>query len=112
MATETLEIYAPLAGRLGISQIKCELEDLCLKYLDPEAYEYLVSNISEKLSERQEFVNSIVGEIKDLMKLEGVTGEVFGRPKHFKVYNLVAFSTFTMLSNHHLHLVPKLFITP
>ena len=83
MATETLEIYAPLAGRLGISQIKCELEDLCLKYLDPEAYEYLVANISEKLSERQEFVNSIVGEIKDLMKLEGVAGEVFGRPKHF-----------------------------
>ncbi len=83
MATETLEIYAPLAGRLGISQIKCELEDLCLKYLDPEAYEYLVSNISEKLSERQEFVNSIVGEIKDLMKLEGISGEVFGRPKHF-----------------------------
>ena len=83
MATETLDIYAPLAGRLGISQIKCELEDLCLKYLDPEAYEYLVTNISERLSERQEFVNSIVGEIKDLMKLEGVSGEVFGRPKHF-----------------------------
>ncbi|MBO5335261.1 MAG: HD domain-containing protein, partial [Clostridia bacterium] len=45
MASETLDIYAPLAGRLGISQIKCELEDLCLKYLDPEAYDYLVYNI-------------------------------------------------------------------
>ena len=83
MATETLDIYAPLAGRLGISQIKCELEDLCLKYLDPEAYEYLVSSISARLSERQEFVNSIVGEIKGLMRIEGVSGEVFGRPKHF-----------------------------
>lgn len=50
MAKETLDIYTPLAGRLGISQIKCELEDLCLKYLDPEAYEYLVVHINEKLS--------------------------------------------------------------
>ncbi len=83
MASETLDIYAPLAGRLGISQIKCEIEDLCLKYLDPESYEYLVYNIREKLSERQEFVNRIVEEIKELMKNDGVEGEVFGRPKHF-----------------------------
>ncbi len=83
MASETLDIYSPLAGRLGISQIKCELEDLCLKYLDPESYEYLVYNIREKLSERQEFVNNIVGEIKELMQADGVVGEVFGRPKHF-----------------------------
>lgn len=83
MARETLDIYAPLAGRLGISQIKCELEDLCLKYLDPEAYEYLLYNIREKLSERKEFVNGIVAEIKELMSQDGVEGEVFGRPKHF-----------------------------
>ena len=83
MANETLEIYAPLAGRLGISQIKCELEDLCLKYLDPEAYEYLVYNIRERLSERKDFVAKIVEEIKELMRNDGVEGEVFGRPKHF-----------------------------
>ncbi len=83
MASETLDIYSPLAGRLGISQIKCELEDLCLKYLDPESYEYLVYNIREKLSERQEFVNNIVAEIKELMQEDGVVGDVFGRPKHF-----------------------------
>ena len=83
MAGETLDIYAPLAGRLGISQIKCELEDLCLKYLDPEAYESLVHNISERLSERKEFVNKIVEEIRELMAKDGVAGEVFGRPKHF-----------------------------
>ena len=83
MATETLDIYAPLAGRLGISQIKCELEDLCLKYLDPESYEYLAYHISAKLSERKEFVNVIVEEIKDLMKGDGIEGEVFGRAKHF-----------------------------
>ena len=83
MAGETLDIYAPLAGRLGISQIKCELEDLCLKYLDPESYEYLVYNIREKLSERQDFVSQIVEEIKAMMQHDGVEGEVFGRPKHF-----------------------------
>ena len=83
MSRETLDIYTPLAGRLGISQIKCELEDLCLKYLDPEGYEDLVVNINEKLSERREFVNSIVAEIKELMKADGIDGEVFGRPKHF-----------------------------
>ena len=83
MASETLDIYAPLAGRLGISQVKCELEDLCLKYLDPEAYEFLVYNIRERLSERKEFVNHIVEEIRELMEGDGVQGEVFGRPKHF-----------------------------
>ena len=83
MASETLEIYAPLAGRLGISQIKCELEDLCLKYLDPESYDYLVYNIRERLTERKEFVARIVEEIKEMMLEIGVEGEVFGRPKHF-----------------------------
>ena len=83
MAKETLDIYAPLAGRLGISQIKCELEDLCLKYIDPEAYDSLVYNIRERLSERKEFVNNIVEELKELMKNDKVEGEVFGRPKHF-----------------------------
>ncbi|MBE7085422.1 MAG: bifunctional (p)ppGpp synthetase/guanosine-3',5'-bis(diphosphate) 3'-pyrophosphohydrolase, partial [Clostridiales bacterium] len=83
MASETLEIYTPLAGRLGISQIKCELEDLCLKYLDPESYEYLVYNIHEKLSERKDFVNRIVEELKEIMEKDGLKGEVFGRPKHF-----------------------------
>ncbi len=83
MASETLEIYTPLAGRLGISQIKCELEDLCLKYLDPESYEFLAYNINQRLSERKEFVSRIVEEIKGIMSQDGVDGEVFGRPKHF-----------------------------
>ncbi len=83
MAQETLDIYAPIAGRLGISQIKCELEDLCLKYLDPAAFEYLVGNIHQKLEERNRFVNFVVEEIRGILEESGIRGEVFGRPKHF-----------------------------
>ena len=83
MAQETLDIYTPLAGRLGISQIKCELEDLCLKYLEPEAYEFLVENIHQKLYERHNFVDFVVKEIKNILTDSKIEGEVFGRPKHF-----------------------------
>lgn len=83
MARETLDIYAPIAGRLGISQIKCELEDLSLKYLDPESYEYLATHINEKLRERREFVDDVVADIEDILKESNIEGEVFGRPKHF-----------------------------
>ncbi len=83
MAQETLDIYAPIAGRLGISQIKCELEDLCLKYLDPAAFEYLVENIHQKLEERNRFVNYVVEQINVILTESNIHGEVFGRPKHF-----------------------------
>lgn len=83
IAKETLDIFTPLAGRLGISQIKCELEDLCLKYLDPEAYEYLVTNIHQKLEARRSFVEFVVNELKKMLEDSGMKGEVFGRPKHF-----------------------------
>ena len=87
MARETLEVYAPLAGRLGISQIKCELEDLCLKYLEPEFYEYLVQNIDERLKEGEEFVEKVVGEVNEILKESHVQGEVFGRRKHlYSIY--------------------------
>ena len=83
MARETLDIYTPLAGRLGISQLKCELEDLCLKYLDPEAYQYLSVNIHEKLSQRGELIERVIEEVKRLMQRDNIRGEVFGRPKHY-----------------------------
>lgn len=83
MAKETIDIYAPLAGRLGISQIKCELEDLSLKYLEPEFFEYLVINIKAKLAERKQFVASVVEEIEGILKEGNIEGEVYGRPKHF-----------------------------
>ncbi|MBR2968844.1 MAG: bifunctional (p)ppGpp synthetase/guanosine-3',5'-bis(diphosphate) 3'-pyrophosphohydrolase [Clostridia bacterium] len=83
MSKETLDIFAPLAGRLGISQIKCELEDLCLKYVDPEMYEYLSTNINSKLEERRKFVEFVLKEIREILKESNLPGEVFGRPKHF-----------------------------
>ena len=87
MAHETLDIYAPIAGRLGISQIKCELEDLCLKYIDNEAYEYLSQNISSEVTERKEFVEFAVKEIKDILAESNIKGEVFGRTKHlYSIY--------------------------
>ncbi|MBE5734192.1 MAG: bifunctional (p)ppGpp synthetase/guanosine-3',5'-bis(diphosphate) 3'-pyrophosphohydrolase [Clostridiales bacterium] len=87
MARETLEIYAPLAHRLGISQIKCELEDLCLKYLEPEFYEYLSTNIDERLKANVELVDHVVDEVKTILKESGVNGDVYGRKKHlYSIY--------------------------
>ncbi|MBQ9715544.1 MAG: bifunctional (p)ppGpp synthetase/guanosine-3',5'-bis(diphosphate) 3'-pyrophosphohydrolase [Clostridia bacterium] len=83
MAKETIDIFAPLAGRLGISQIKCELEDLCLKYLDEEAYEYLSTNIAMKKEERQSLVDTVIFELSKMLKELGVVGEISGRTKHF-----------------------------
>ncbi len=83
MARETLDIFSPLAGRLGISQIKCELDDLCLKYLEPESFQFLVQNIHQKLNERHEFVDKVVSEIKVILQESKIKGDVFGRPKHF-----------------------------
>ena len=87
MAKETLDIYAPLAHRLGISQIKCELEDLCLKYLEPEFYEYLSTNVDEKLKESGGLVEHVVKEIKNIMGDSNISGDVFGRRKHlYSIY--------------------------
>ena len=87
MARETLDIYAPLAGRLGISQIKCELEDLCLKYIEPEAYEYISSNASIFEKENFDLVNHVVEEVEKMFKESKISGEVFGRRKHiYSIY--------------------------
>ncbi len=83
IAQETLEIYAPIASRLGIAPIKGELEDLCLRYLYPEDYFYIAEKVAQSKSERQKFVDSITVEIKALLKEIGIAGDVNGRPKHF-----------------------------
>ena len=87
MARETLDVYAPLAHRLGISQVKCELEDLCLKYLEPDFYEYLSTNVEELLKENIGSVDQVVSEVKQILKDSNVNGEVFGRKKHlYSIY--------------------------
>ena len=75
-ARETMEIYAPIAHRLGISKIKVELDDLSLKYLEPEVY-------YDRKSEREKFVQSIVKDVREQMDKAGIKAEIDGRAKHF-----------------------------
>ena len=82
-AQETLDIYAPLAHRLGISKIRTEMEDLCFQYLNPDAYYDLKEKIERKQIERENFVKSIVSDLKQKMEQSGIKGKVEGRSKHF-----------------------------
>ncbi len=83
IAQETLEIFAPLANRLGIFHIKWELEDLCLRYLEPETYYELVDRISTKRVEREAYINKVIGILKEKLSEVHLSGEIMGRPKHF-----------------------------
>ena len=80
---ETLEIYAPLASRLGIYAIKSELEDIALKYLDPEAYYELVNEISDRKSERESRIEKVIEEIRAGIAEFKIDCEITGRSKHF-----------------------------
>ncbi len=82
-ARETMDIYAPLAMRLGIAKVKIELDDLALKYLHPDVYYDLVHQINEKKTERQLFVDHIVQTVANNMKEAGIKAVVNGRAKHF-----------------------------
>ena len=82
-ARETMDIYAPIADRLGISRIKTELDDLSLKYLEPEVYYDLAEKIALRKSAREAFVQGIVDEVKAHMKDAGIESRVEGRVKHF-----------------------------
>ena len=82
-AKETMDIYAPIAQRLGISKIKTELDDLALKYSQPEVFYDLVNQINARKTEREEFVEQIVEEVSTHMKNANIKAEVNGRVKHF-----------------------------
>lgn len=82
IATQSLKIYAPLAGRLGLSFVKCELEDLSMRYLYPDDYYELVEFIKTKSKERQQFIEKICDELKAKLQELGIEGEVNGRQKH------------------------------
>jgi len=82
-ARETMDIYAPIAHRLGISKIKVELDDLSLKYLEPEVYKDLAEKIATKKSERQAYIDSIVQEVRHHIEQSGIQAKIDGRIKHF-----------------------------
>ena len=82
-ARETMDIYAPIAQRLGISKIKIELEDLSLKYLEPEAYYDLVEKIALKKSARDDYIQKLVEEVRCHITNAGIEAEIDGRAKHF-----------------------------
>ncbi len=105
-AQETLDIYAPLAHRLGIAWVKDELEDLALKHLHPEIYYQLKRNVAKKKTAREKYINEMIALIGKILEKEGIEAEVTGRPKHFysiyqkmetqnllydQIYDLVAF---------------------
>jgi len=82
-AEETLDIYAPLAHRLGISKIKWELEDLSLRYLHPDEYYELVSKVQKKRAEREKEINEIKNMLQEKLEQAGIKADIDGRPKHF-----------------------------
>ncbi|MCP9447713.1 MAG: bifunctional (p)ppGpp synthetase/guanosine-3',5'-bis(diphosphate) 3'-pyrophosphohydrolase [Nitrospira sp.] len=82
IAEETLEIYAPLANRIGIGWIKNELEDLCLKHLKPDVYETLRVSVAKRDEDRQIYIQEVIELVKKAMAENGLVGTVYGRPKH------------------------------
>ena len=83
VARETLDIYSPIAQRLGISKIKVELDDLSLKYLEPEAYYELVDTIAVRKSVREKYIQTIVDEVGEHIARAGIKAQIDGRIKHF-----------------------------
>ena len=82
-ARETMDIYSPIAHRLGISKIKVELDDLSLQYLEPEKFKELKAEIDERLEERETFIETIVHDVKECIDEAGIKAEINGRVKHF-----------------------------
>jgi len=82
LALETREIYAPLANRLGVWQLKWELEDLAFRYVDPDTYRDIANALNEKRDEREQFIDAVKDQLQAELKSNGVSAEISGRPKH------------------------------
>lgn len=90
IARETLDIYAPLANRLGLGQLKWSLEDLAFRYLEPQTYKRLAKSLEETRDERERYVQGFVNDLQVLLQAEGIDAEVYGRPKHiYSIYKKI-----------------------
>ena len=88
IASETLDIFAPLAHRLGMNAIKQELEDLSFKYMNPEAYHEIAQKVGLRRAEREENIRMVIGELSEKLDAQGMHYEMDGRPKHlYSIYN-------------------------
>ena len=81
ISSETIYLYAPLAHRLGLYAIKSELEDLSMKFLEPETYKFIAKQLNEKKAERQRFIRDFIEPIEEILKEQGLEAEIYGRPK-------------------------------
>ncbi len=82
VARETLEVFAPIANRLGLGQVKWELEDLAFRYLDPDAYRAIATALDERRSEREGYIEKAKNDLRETLAEQGIEAEVSGRPKH------------------------------
>jgi GTP pyrophosphokinase len=118
IARETMDIFAPIANRLGLGAIKCELEDLSFRYLHPEEYEDVKQHVATRLDERKEYTGRVLEELSELVRSGGIEADVSGRPKHFwsiyrkmqaqripfdKVYDMIAFRVIVDKSSECYH---------
>ena len=87
IAQETLDIYAPLANRLGIWELKWQLEDLALRYLDPDQYQEIANLLAEKREEREQYIARVIKVLRSRLEAEGIEADISGRPKHiYSIY--------------------------
>lgn len=88
VATETLEIFSPLANRLGVWQIKWELEDLSFRYMQPDTYKKIAKKLSERRIDRQQYIDQFIDELSQALESKDIQGEIKGRPKHiYSIWN-------------------------
>ncbi|HEX2245118.1 MAG TPA: HD domain-containing protein, partial [Gammaproteobacteria bacterium] len=95
LGQETLEVFAPLAGRLGIWQFKWELEDLAFRYLEPETYQRIALLLEQRRAAREGYIKSVVARLDEELHRAGIEGQISGRPKHI-------YSIYTKMKNKHM----------